>query len=157
MANVLIFAPHPDDDIIGCGGSIVKHVRQENNVEIVYLTSGESGGLGGSPEEISAIREYEAKKAAKHVGAGKVHFLRQPDGYLTATKENITAITTLLRQAKPDIIYIPPANDNHRDHRAAHELLLECCLRAGMPKSAESGEELWSVVEQSFAMKSILR
>ena len=43
MENIIVFAPHPDDDIIGCGGSIARQLQQGNKVSIVYLTSGDAG------------------------------------------------------------------------------------------------------------------
>ena len=42
--KILIFAPHPDDAEIGCGGTIAKHIAKGDQVKIIYITSGERGG-----------------------------------------------------------------------------------------------------------------
>lgn len=60
MERILVFSPHPDDDIIGCVGSIAKHIQQGDQVSIIYMTSGEAGSLESKPEELIQIREEEA-------------------------------------------------------------------------------------------------
>ncbi|MDR3588232.1 MAG: PIG-L family deacetylase [Negativicutes bacterium] len=145
MQKVLVFAPHPDDDVIGCGGSILKHVGRGNVVGVVYLTSGDNGGLGYSPDELMTIREVEAGKAAQFLGVSRTFFLRNPDGNLGYTRDNIVRLTTLLREFRPDVAYIPHRYDEHRDHRAAYELAVESCLWAGSPRAQECGCEPWRV------------
>jgi LmbE family N-acetylglucosaminyl deacetylase len=58
----LVIAAHPDDDIIGCGGSLAKY--RTANTTIVYMTSGDAGSTSHSKAELAKIREDEAKKAA---------------------------------------------------------------------------------------------
>jgi len=48
MVIILVFVPHPDDDMIGCGESIAKHIKQGNKVTVVYMTSGDAGSLNYS-------------------------------------------------------------------------------------------------------------
>ena len=50
--GVLIFAPHPDDDVIGCGGAIIQHVRNGDDVTIAYMTSGGVQNGLGEPESL---------------------------------------------------------------------------------------------------------
>lgn len=145
MQKVLVFAPHPDDDVIGCGGSIVRHVNRGNVADVVYLTSGGSGSLAHTPEELTTIRENEADKAAGFLGVSRTHFLRNADGGLSYTRENIVRITTLLREFRPDVVYIPHRYDEHRDHRVAHDLAVESCLWAGSPRAQECGRQPWHV------------
>jgi len=76
MEKLLVFAPHPDDDVIGCGGTIANNTAQGNQVTIVYLTSGENGSLAYSPAELSVVREEEATRAASLLGVSDVIFLR---------------------------------------------------------------------------------
>ena len=63
--NVLVAAPHPDDDVIGCGGSLIKLTRAGHRIIIVYLTSGEAGSIDHTKEELLLIREREARQAAR--------------------------------------------------------------------------------------------
>src|SRR5438034_31306 len=51
----LVLAPHPDDEVLGCGGTIARKVRQGTHVSIAFLTDGR-GGLAGSPEEVTSLR-----------------------------------------------------------------------------------------------------
>jgi LmbE family N-acetylglucosaminyl deacetylase len=141
----LVFAPHPDDDVLGCGGSIIKHAGRGNTVGVVYVTSGGCGSLTHGVDETAAIRETEARKAAVLLGISEVHFLRNPDGQLSYSVENLSSMTRLLRDFRPDVVYLPHQHDEHRDHRVTHELVLEACLRAGSPRAPECGGTLWPV------------
>jgi len=145
VRKVLVLAPHPDDDVIGCGGSILKHVQSGNMVSVVYLTSGDIGSLTHSSDQMTTIREAEAAKAAKLLGITQTYFLRNPDGCLSFTRENIVRITTLLREFRPDVVYIPHRYDEHRDHRVTCDLAVESCLWSGSPRAQECGCQPWSV------------
>lgn len=143
--KVLIFAPHPDDDLIGCGGSIAKHVKQGNDVKVIYITSGDAGSLKHSKEELAKIREEEARKAAKILGVEDLVFLRNQDGYVEYNKKNLTDIVNIIREEKPGLVYIPHKNDAHTDHMKTHELVVESIGRASGPWFQECKGEPWSV------------
>ena len=85
MSRVLVISPHPDDEAIGCGGVLCEHVAHEDDVWVVFLTSGEKGGHGRSEEETARLREEEAQAAAAIMGYERLEFWRLPDGALQAT------------------------------------------------------------------------
>jgi LmbE family N-acetylglucosaminyl deacetylase len=143
--RILVFAPHPDDDIIGCGGSIAKHIQKGNQVAIVYLTSGNAGRLDYSKEDLANIRESEAKEAAELLGVNHLYFLKQDDGYLSASKENIVKVMEIIREFKPNVIYVTHAEEGHRDHRVANELVLLASGRAKGSWFQEAKGQPWSV------------
>lgn len=145
IKKVLVFAPHPDDDIIGCGGSIAKHIKNGNDVSIVFMTSGDAGGWKYSKEELARIREQEATSAANMLGVKKLHFLRNADGYVTYNQKNLIQLIDLIRQEQPDIVYIPHRADAHKDHLATHELVVEAIKRAGSHYFQECKGEPWAV------------
>jgi LmbE family N-acetylglucosaminyl deacetylase len=131
--NILIIAPHPDDEVIGCGGAIRLRVERGERVSALYLTSGELGLKHLPREKAWKIRETEARKAAKILGLTKLHFLRQPDWMLSdhaaATAKRVRAA---LEESTPDVIYLPHPNDDHPDHRATLPILraaLKHCRR----------------------------
>ncbi|MHA2220070.1 MAG: PIG-L family deacetylase, partial [Candidatus Hodarchaeales archaeon] len=62
-ANVLILAPHPDDDVIGCGGTICKHIKNKSEVKVVYMTDGRMSKQNIPINELIHIRKEEAKNA----------------------------------------------------------------------------------------------
>lgn len=141
--KILVFAAHPDDDVIGCGGSLAKHIEKGNKVSVCYMTSGEAGSLDYDKKELAAIREEEAKKASRILGIEKLFFLRSPDGYLEATKSNLIKLTSLIRSEKPNTVYVHHAADGHRDHKATYQLVVEAIGRAGVKCFQECGKEPW--------------
>src|SRR5688572_20113856 len=89
MANILVLAPHPDDESIGCGGTIRKHVVDGDTVEVIFATSGEKGGHGIPPKEAGRTREREGLDATAILGCSRTEFWREPDGGLSVTPENV--------------------------------------------------------------------
>lgn len=143
--KILVFSPHPDDDIIGCGGSIAKHKKNGHDISIAYMTSGDSGSLEYSKKELVKLREKEASKAAEILGVTKLHFLRNSDGYLTHDQKNLIQLISLIRKEQPDIVYIPHHADAHSDHIITHELVVEAVKRAGWSCFQECPGKPWNV------------
>lgn len=143
--HVLAFAAHPDDDLIGCGGSLAKHVKLGNYVSACYLTSGEAGSLQHSKKELASIREDEAKKAAKIIGFTGIIFLRNRDGYLEYKEPILKQIVDLIRSKQPHIVYVHHRLDAHEDHRVTSRLVNEAIARASMPIFQECKGQPWSV------------
>jgi LmbE family N-acetylglucosaminyl deacetylase len=122
--TVLVIAPHPDDEAIGCGGTICLHAARGDRVTAVFLTSGERGVDGVSAETARAIREAEAEAAAEVLRLDRLHFLRLGD---LAVADNLPAGAAGLRaalQAEPaSVIYLPHPAEAHPDHQAALPLV----------------------------------
>jgi LmbE family N-acetylglucosaminyl deacetylase len=145
METILVFAPHPDDDIIGCGGSMAHHIHQGDHVAVIYMTSGEAGSLKYEPPELTSIREAEAKDAAAVLGVTDLTFLRLPDGYLEYNSSNLDAVVTLIREKKPTRVYIPHQLDAIPDHQITYQLAREGIRRAAGPWYPQCGVEPWRV------------
>src|SRR5947207_12396367 len=77
--NVLVIAPHPDDESIGMGGTLWLHHLRGDRVFIAYLTSGELGLKQLPRQQAWAVRETEAHRAAAVLGVAEVEFFRLPD------------------------------------------------------------------------------
>jgi LmbE family N-acetylglucosaminyl deacetylase len=144
-STVLVFAPHPDDDVIGCGGSIAKHVDSGGAVTIVYLTSGEAGSLAHGKAELAAMREAEACAAAALLGVTDLVFLRRPDGGLETSPALVAELVRLVRARQPTVVYLPHRGDGGTDHRATSEVVEEAIGRAGGRWFPELGAAPWSV------------
>ena len=123
--SILVISPHPDDESIGMGGTIRKHVTEGDTVDIIFLTSGEKGGHGRNEEETMRIREKEARKAAKILEINSVEFWKQPDGKCEANIANIERMAAKLRVFLPAIIYVTHEGEQHPDHRAAAEIVMQ--------------------------------
>jgi len=143
--KIMVFAPHPDDELIGCGGTIAAHVRAGDEVAIAYLTSGEAGGLNIPLDELRDIREGEARQGAEMLGVNGLIFLHFLDGYIDFSPECIRTLVRVIREQKADVVYLPHAQEGPRDHRMTYELGLEAVRRAGGPWFQDCGAEPWSV------------
>lgn len=143
--QALIVAPHPDDDIIGCGGSIIRLIAKGYRVTAVYMTSGEAGSLVHPKEELRQIREAESREAAAVLGFDDLVFLRKADGALSAEGDSVTDLTRIIRSKRPGILFFPHAGEGCRDHRITHELCAEAVKRARGPWFQECPGEPWSV------------
>ena len=132
--TIAVFAPHPDDETLACGGTVILETRKGNNVHIVIMTDGRNSHKTTpdtfpkpGQEEIARIRHNEALRAAKLLGVGGrgLTFLNFRDGTL---KDNIPAaarkVGRVLAKIRPTDIYLPSAADAHRDHHAANAIVL---------------------------------
>jgi N-acetylglucosamine malate deacetylase 1 len=134
---VLVLAPHPDDETIGAGGALARHIDRGDDVLVVVATSGEStsGGTG----DVAATREAECIAACAALGVPHPPiFLRLPDGDLAA---HVDVLSDRLRHhgADAQVIYAPSVLDPHRDHRAANVGVARSGLAADV-----YGYEIWS-------------
>lgn len=122
--KILVMSPHPDDESIGCGGTIRKHIVDGDTVEVIFLTSGEHGGIGKALEnETVSLREEESKKAATILEITEIHFWREPDGNLEVTENNVGKLVEKIVEFSADIIYVPHENEEHPDHKAAAQIV----------------------------------
>ena len=119
MSRVLVIAPHPDDEATGCGGTLRQHVLDGDSVHVVFLTSGEQGGHGRSPEETLMLREEEGRASAQILGIAQVEFWREPDGALRATSQLVHRLRGRMEDGEPDMLYVTHSREMHPDHRAA--------------------------------------
>ena len=122
--SILVVAPHPDDESIGCGGTICLHHRQGDRVHAVFLTSGERGVADAAPETAREIREAEAGAAGELLFLDRLEFLRLPDLYVAGHIEaGALQLQTVLEAFAPDVIYLPHPGEAHPDHQAALPLV----------------------------------
>tara|TARA_B100001250_G_C19817464_1_gene799563 strand:+ start:19630 stop:20310 length:681 start_codon:yes stop_codon:yes gene_type:complete len=126
MKNILVIAPHADDEVLGCGGTIYKHYLAKDNVYVAIMTDASKGAPElFSDEEIDKIRN-EALKAHKILGVTKTIFfdlpapkLNQYPIYKIADK-----IRLLINKYRIDTIYIPHRGDLHKDHESVYDASL---------------------------------
>lgn len=123
MTGVLVLSPHPDDESIGCGGTICGHVAAGDRVKVVFLTSGERGVRGAPPEQTALAREKEAIEAAEVLGIEAVEFWREPDGALRASAHLVRRLLDSIVREGRGVVYVTHAAEDHADHRAAARLL----------------------------------
>ncbi|MCL5795575.1 MAG: PIG-L family deacetylase [Patescibacteria group bacterium] len=123
-ANILVLAPHPDDDTFACGGSLAQHSQNDQQISVIYLCDGSKGTIDGKiNSSLIELRKNEAKNANQIIGVNDSHFWKFKDGKLSANKTAINLLRTHLLKFKPDLIYVPNLVDNHPDHLATNEIL----------------------------------
>ncbi len=122
--RVMVIAPHPDDDLIGCGGSILKHLSQGDKVSIIYITNGDAENHDYKPEKFTQLRKEETRRAANVIGLSSIIFLEQPVWEIDPGQTR-KELLKLIRSIKPDACYIPPSRDNHPDHRLVNRIALD--------------------------------
>jgi LmbE family N-acetylglucosaminyl deacetylase len=147
--NILVIAPHPDDESIGCGGTICLHTARGDHVAAIFLTSGEFALSDLPREKAWAIREGETEESARILGIANVTFLRRPDHYLGDGIEKAAAeLRPLLERQQPQLIYLPHACDGHPDHRACRPIV-QAALSSGLiPPPALLGYEVWTPLSE---------
>ncbi len=148
MSRVLVLSPHPDDESIGCGGTICKHVAAGDEVRIVFLTSGEKGGHGTSAVETRRIRESEAASAARVLGVPRIEFWRAPDGRLRASQPLLQRLIEFLQNWRPDVVYTSHEGESHPDHRAAPRILRRAVSAAGIEAPVVCLFEIWTPISR---------
>lgn len=130
MQKILVIAPHPDDEVLGCGGTIAKHVSQGDEVSLCIATRGYTPDW---PKAFLKNKLQEIQKASKILGIKKVYRLNFPTVKLDTIpqKKLNDSLSSIVKAAKPSVAYIPHAGDLNRDHR----LLFEASLVALRPGS----------------------
>jgi LmbE family N-acetylglucosaminyl deacetylase len=143
--NVVVIAPHPDDESIGCGGALCRHADAGDRVTAVFLTSGELGLKHLAREAAWQIRELEAKAAGRILGIAEMRFLRQPDWTLVdVTGTAATAVAEILAAERPQLIYVPHPREWHPDHKVAGEILKQSLAISGVSVPEIRGYEVWT-------------
>lgn len=132
---VVVLAPHMDDEVIGCGGTLRRHALAGCRVTVVFLTDGRRGdpdlyrqdldpaGLQAREQALAAIRKEESRRAAGILGIAERIHLDAPDGSLAPEPAIVDEITRILAERRPGVVYVPSMLDVHRDHWAANRIL----------------------------------
>lgn len=140
--DILVFAAHPDDAELSCGGTILSHVARGKKVGIVDFTRGEMG-TRGTPE----IRDAEAAAAAEVLGLSVRENLRFADVLFTNDHAHQLKVVEMIRKYQPEIILANAVRDRHPDHGKASKMVSEAVFLAGLKKiethSEGTAQDIW--------------
>ena len=134
--RIVVLAPHPDDETLGCGGTIKLLRESGKQVKVIFLTSGDQADPSNPASKIhhaeehitdySILREREAMKALKILGVSDYEFLRFPDRKLDLHFESVIGrVLDIIKQYAADIIYSPSMIELNPDHRTTAALAME--------------------------------
>lgn len=126
MKNILIVAPHPDDEILGCGGIMAKYIKEGKSVYVTIVTNGHLGAPELFSKEGTERVRSEAKEAHMYLGVKDTFFLDFPTVHLDAMPayKLSLALSKLIKDYEIDTLYIPHRGDIHKDHRITYEASL---------------------------------
>lgn len=117
--RVLVIAAHPDDEVLGCGGTVIRHKEKGDVIESLIVCESESLRYKNA-----LVNMDEAlRRAAMILGISKSHKLNMPDQKLDTFSlvDIITPIEKVIESFKPNIIYVQSGCDLNRDHRIVFE------------------------------------
>jgi LmbE family N-acetylglucosaminyl deacetylase len=139
MKKVLVIAPHPDDEILGCGGTMIKHIEAGDEVFVCIATKGCLPLF--SPESVEKVRN-EAKRCHKLIGVKKTFFLDFPAAMMEKVEryEMNGKVLDVIREVQPDIVFIPHWGDMQKDH----QMVAEACMVALRPKYEPKVKAIYS-------------
>ena len=133
-STCVVFAPHQDDETLGCGGTIIKKRCNGVPVKIVFMTDGNNSHKSVSEIDLKDIRRKEALASSLALGVEKenVIFLDYVDGMLSDNRDKaLMQIKKILNDSQPQEIFIPYIGDTHPDHRATNEIVTSAIKEVG--------------------------
>ena len=166
--NILIIAAHPDDEVLGMGGTIAKHTSQHDTVSIIYMATGITGRreLSESEYEIKNIPKkiqedwqqeigklrQDANKSARLLKVKNVKFFDFPDNEMDGIHllKVVKVIEKEIKSAKPDRIYTNHYGDLNVDHKVVYNATLVACRPANFPVKEILSFEVLSSTEWSY-------
>ncbi len=143
--RLLVISPHPDDEVIGCGGALLQALLSQASVWVLYLTDGERGGEPQRRrDEVKAVQDLCHRRCGRTFTA---HFAGQPELHLSAAGIQ-QEVFNLCRQYAPQYLFLPHQGDNHRDHRDANLALTARARELRQQYRVKIfGYEIWSPLQ----------
>lgn len=152
MKKIFAIAPHPDDETLGCGGALLRHIASGDEVHWVIVTA-ISTDIGFSEKRVAA-REEEIRYVAKAYGFHSTIRIDYPTMRLDQVPKHqlIDSIGKLIQEIKPDTLYVPYRNDAHSDHAAVYDAAT-ACAKVFRYSSVRSVYVYETISETEFGLK----
>lgn len=124
MSRILFISPHPDDETLGCGGTILKHREKEDSIFWLIMTA-ISSEIGYDTQQARA-RDNQIKAVANAYGFEKVFLLNMPTTKLDTVPraEMVESVSRVIDEIKPVDVYLPHRNDIHSDHKVTFDVAI---------------------------------
>ena len=131
--SILVVAAHPDDEVLGCGGTIARHADAGDQVQVLIVAEGATSrqqhrDRSQATDELSALAQA-AQQAGAILGAQGVELLGLPDNRLDSLDrlDLIKRIEECIAHHQPQVVYVHHAGDVNVDHRRLHEAVVTSC------------------------------
>lgn len=157
--RALVIAPHQDDEAIGCGGAVLKHIEAGGDVRIVLVQDG--GGaentIGITRQKLIEMRERESRASARLMGCDEPSFLRFPSVSAETVKDVADRLTAILAEYSPTAIFSPWVLDNHQEHMFTAKALAMALSRQPVRAQVYS-YEVWGlcIPNTAVALDSVI-
>jgi LmbE family N-acetylglucosaminyl deacetylase len=128
MNKILVVAAHPDDEVLGCGGTIARHISEGDVVTVAFMTNGVSARNNGSDDNQLA-RKTAADLALSILGVSNSCYFDYPDNSLDTVPliDLAKTIESVVGRYQPNIIYTHFSDDLNVDHRLTHQAVMTAC------------------------------
>ena len=134
-ATTLVFAPHQDDETLGCGGTIIHKQNAGTQVTVAFMTDGTASHRQWMPAtELKERRRAEAIDACNILGVsrGNIRFLDLPDGNLCMyERQAVDEVAAIIDSSHPEEIFIPYQHDGTPDHEATYRIVVAALENSG--------------------------
>lgn len=158
--KILVFAPHPDDESLGCGGAIALARKFDQPVSVVTVSDGTLSHPNSKkfpPAALRDLRETEMKNALDILGVAedKISFLRYadravPDENAGEFNSAVNCIISIFNAEKPQTVFVPWRRDPHPDHRATWQIVRAAAARFNSQiRIIEYPIWLWELAEEN--------
>ncbi len=131
MKSVLVFAAHPDDEVLGCGGTLARLADEGASIHVAFLADGVFSRTGEASAQQAELldRRAAARKAGDILGVQSISFGEFPDNRMDsiALLDIIKPVEALIAKHQPDTVFTHHAGDVNIDHRRTHEAVVTAC------------------------------
>lgn len=126
MRNILVIAPHPDDETLGCGATILRHISEGDRVYWLIIT--QASKENGFNASVYAKESNQILQVAKNYGFTKYFQLTHPPMKLdqVGKLDLIMEIGDIVNETQAEVIYLPYREDAHSDHMAVFDAAVAC-------------------------------
>lgn len=127
--SVLVIASHPDDEVLGCGGTIARHCAEGDSVAVLFMADGVASRSPEMLGQAAARRRCAAETACSLLGTTDITFLPYPDNQLDQVPllELAQEIEKAVGRLRPEIVYTHHSGDVNIDHRRTHDAVITAC------------------------------
>lgn len=120
MTKVLVIAPHMDDEVLGCAGAILRHVKEKDEVSVCFVACRIYNHAYN--REKNAVQRRHAQRAKEVLRYQGQVFFELPDERLDVSLQDIIVLLEkYVQQIKPEVVYLPFRGDNNQDHRSVFD------------------------------------
>lgn len=129
MNNVMVVAAHPDDEVLGCGGTIARHVSAGDEVHVLFMADGVTSRCSGDYKTQIDSRRCAATKVCNMLGAQPPIFLEYPDNRMDSIPllDIVQELERNIQSIAPNVIYTHHGGDLNVDHRISYEAVMTAC------------------------------